>query len=66
VTYEFSCGSPVCSTHFTAPTKDELMGKVGAHVLHKHHIAKPTKSLVQFLEANTIREVPRSGEAGRS
>jgi predicted small metal-binding protein len=64
--YEFRCGSPVCSTHFTASTKDELMGKVGAHVLHKHHIAKPTKSLVQFLEANTIRELPQSEGARRS
>lgn len=55
--YEFRCGSPVCKTHFTAPAEDELMAKVANHVLVKHHIAKPTKSLVQFLKANTIREV---------
>jgi len=56
--YEFRCGSPVCRTHFTAPTEDELMGDVARHVLVKHHIAAPTKSLVQFLKDNTIREVP--------
>lgn len=55
--YEFRCGSPVCKTQFTAPTEDELMAKVANHVLVKHHIAKPTRSLVQFLKANTIREV---------
>jgi len=56
--YEFECGSPVCKTQFTAPTEDELMAKVADHVLVKHHIAAPTKSLVQFLKDNTIREVP--------
>ena len=30
--YEFRCGSPVCKTHFTAPTEDELMGEVAKHV----------------------------------
>ena len=55
--YEFRCGSPVCKTHFTAPTEDELMAQVAKHVLVKHKIAAPTKSLVQFLKANTIREV---------
>jgi predicted small metal-binding protein len=62
--YEFQCGSPVCRTEFTAPTKDELMGKVADHVLVKHRIAEPTKSLVQFLEANTIREVTPAGKTG--
>ena len=55
--YEFRCGSPVCKTRFTAPTEDELMTEVAKHVLVKHKIAAPTKSLVQFLKANTIREV---------
>lgn len=62
--YEYRCGSPVCKTHFTAPTEDELMGKVANHVLVKHHIAAPTKSLVQFLKDNTIREVPPTVKAG--
>jgi predicted small metal-binding protein len=55
--YEFRCGSPVCKTQFTAPTEDELMAKVANHVLVKHKIAAPTRSLVQFLKDNTIREV---------
>jgi predicted small metal-binding protein len=62
--YEFQCGSPVCTTHFTAPTKDELMGAVAQHVLVKHRIATPSKSLVRFLEENTVREVTSAGKAG--
>lgn len=62
--YEFRCGSPVCKTHFTAPTEDELMGEVARHVLVKHHIPAPTKSLVAFLKENTIREVPSNAEKG--
>lgn len=58
--YEFRCGSPVCTTHFTADTKDELMGEVAKHVHAKHRISNPSKSLVQFIEQNTIREVPGS------
>ncbi len=61
--HEFQCGSPVCNTRFTAATKDELMGKVVKHVADKHKIPAPTKSLVAFIEANTIREVS-SGKAG--
>jgi predicted small metal-binding protein len=55
--YEFRCGSPVCKTHFTAPTEDALMGQVARHVLEAHRIANPSRSLVQFLKDNTIREV---------
>jgi|GEM_PF-1009011 len=62
--YEFQCGSPVCKTHLAAPTKDELMAMVGQHVVVKHRVSAPTKSMVQFLEANTIREVPSSTKAG--
>ncbi|GII26553.1 DUF1059 domain-containing protein [Planosporangium mesophilum] len=55
--YEFRCGSPVCRTRFTAPTEDELMTEVARHVVVKHRVAKPTKSLVQFVRDNTIREI---------
>ena len=55
--YEFRCGSPVCKTHFTAPTEDELMTQIAQHVVVKHRIPAPTKSLVQFVKENTIREV---------
>jgi predicted small metal-binding protein len=55
--YEFRCGSPVCKTHYTAPTEDELMAQVAQHVVVKHRIPAPTKSLVQFVKENTIREV---------
>lgn len=57
--YEFRCGSPVCSAHFTGADKDGLMSDVAKHVLVKHRIADPPASLVQFLEQNAIREVPR-------
>jgi predicted small metal-binding protein len=62
--YEFSCGSPVCKAHFSAPTTDELMGKVGPHVVVTHRIPNPTKSLVQFVVANCVSEVPATGKAG--
>jgi predicted small metal-binding protein len=62
--FEFQCGSPVCKTHLYAATKDELMGLVGQHVVGKHRVSAPTKSMVQFLEANTIVEYPSSGKAG--
>ncbi|HEX3824738.1 MAG TPA: DUF1059 domain-containing protein [Mycobacteriales bacterium] len=61
---EFSCGSPVCKTHFTAPTTHELMAKVGAHVVVKHRIPAPTKSLVNFVVANCVSEVQPAGKAG--
>jgi predicted small metal-binding protein len=62
--YEFRCGSPVCKTHFTASTEDEMMAAVATHVLDVHDIAKPTKSLVQFLKENTIRQVGSTAKAG--
>jgi predicted small metal-binding protein len=62
--YEFECGSPVCSTRLIAETKDELMGLVGKHVVGKHRVPSPTKSMVQFLEANTIHEVSSSRPRG--
>lgn len=55
--YEFRCGSPVCKTRYTASTEDELMAQVAQHVVVKHRIPAPTKSLVQFVKENTIREV---------
>jgi predicted small metal-binding protein len=61
--YEFRCGSPVCKTHFTAPTEDELMSEVAKHVVVTHRIPAPTKSLVQFVKENTIREIPPPAKA---
>jgi predicted small metal-binding protein len=62
--YEFRCGSPVCKTRFTAPTEDELMGEIAKHVVVTHRIPAPTKSLVQFVKENTIRELPPTAKAG--
>ena len=55
--FEYRCGSPVCKAQYTAPTEDELMGVVAKHIAVAHKIPAPTKSLVQFVKANTIREV---------
>ena len=62
--FQFSCGSPVCKAQFSAPTKDELMGLVGAHVVGKHRVPAPTKSLVSFVVANCVTEVPSTTKAG--
>ncbi|GAA3527749.1 hypothetical protein GCM10022222_08430 [Amycolatopsis ultiminotia] len=64
--YEFVCGSPVCHQRLVAPTKHDLMSEVAEHVKVKHRIPAPTKSLVQFIEANTIREIGPAGGGGRS
>jgi predicted small metal-binding protein len=55
--YEFRCGSPVCKTHLTGATEDEVMARVAQHVAVTHRVPNPSKSLVQFLKDNTIREV---------
>jgi hypothetical protein len=62
--FQFSCGSPVCKTHFSAPTMDALMSEVGAHVVVKHRIPAPTKSLVNFVVANCITQTPSTPKAG--
>jgi predicted small metal-binding protein len=62
--YEFNCGSPVCKTSFTAPTEEELMAQVAKHVVVQHKIPAPTKSLVAFVKANCIREIPSTTKAG--
>lgn len=63
-TYEFVCGSPVCDKRLVAASKGDLMNEVAKHVKVKHHIPAPTKSLVQFIEAHTIREIPSTGQGG--
>ncbi len=55
--YEFSCASPVCHTRLRAPTKDEVMAGVAQHFAVKHRVAHPSRSIVEFLEANTVKEV---------
>ncbi len=62
--HEFQCGSPVCDTRITAPTKDQLMAEVTRHVQRDHHIPKPTKPIMDFLVENTIREVPAGRKTG--
>jgi Protein of unknown function (DUF1059) len=61
---EFTCGSPVCKAHYTAATADELMAKVGPHVVADHRIPAPTKSLVEFVVANCVHQVGSTGTAG--
>jgi hypothetical protein len=61
---EFTCGSPVCKARYTAANAEELMGKVGPHVVNDHRIPTPTKSLVEFVVANCVREVAPTGRAG--
>ena len=62
--YEFHCGSPVCKTHFTAPTESELMGKVAQHVVVDHRVPNPTRSLVQFVKDNCVSRVGSTTKAG--
>jgi predicted small metal-binding protein len=58
--HKFQCGSPVCDTRFSADTKAQLMAAITRHVQQDHHIPHPTKSIMDFLEANTVSETSDS------
>lgn len=62
--HEFQCGSPACETRFSAPNKDSLLREMTKHVQREHRIPKPTKSILAFLEANTVREIAPTQSAG--
>lgn len=62
--HEFQCGSPVCNSRFTAPSKDELMREVTRHVQQVHRIPKPTKSILGYLEATAVTETASTESAG--
>lgn len=64
MTHEFQCGSPVCSSRFSADSRDELMQEVTRHVQVEHRIPKPTKSILGYLEATAVREVASTRTAG--
>ena len=62
--YEFRCGSPVCKAHYTARSEDALMAAVAQHVVVDHRIPVPSKSLVAFVKANCVSQVPSTAKAG--
>ena len=53
---KFQCGSPTCSSKFSARTQEELMAAVNEHVQKEHAIPVPTKSILGFLAANCVTE----------
>lgn len=53
---EFQCGSPECSTQFTATDREELLREIAEHVKKKHKVATPTETLVSYLEATAVRD----------
>lgn len=64
--HEFQCGSPVCSSRFSAASRAELMQEVAKHVRVEHRIPKPTKSILDYLEETAVREVGSGRSAVRS
>lgn len=62
--HEFQCGSPVCSSRFSARSREDLMREVGKHVQDVHRVPAPTKSILDYLESTAVREVPTSGTGG--
>lgn len=62
--HEFQCGSPACSSRLSADSRDELMAEVAKHVRVEHRIPKPTKSILDYLEATAVREVAPTRTAG--
>lgn len=62
--HEFRCGSPVCSTRFSAPSKEELMAEVTKHVREVHRIPQPTASILGYLEETAVRDTAADRAAG--
>lgn len=61
---EFRCGSPVCTTRFTAPSKEELMVEVTRHVREVHRIPQPTKPILDYLEETAVHDTATDRAAG--
>lgn len=53
---EFQCGSPECSTHFTATDRDELRREIAEHVKTAHNVATPSETLLTYLEDTAVRD----------
>lgn len=53
---EFQCGSPECSTQFTAADREELLREIAEHVKTKHNVKAPSESLLSYLEATAVRD----------
>lgn len=53
---DFQCGSPECSTQFTAADRDELRREIAEHVKKAHNVATPTETLVSYLEATAVKD----------
>jgi predicted small metal-binding protein len=62
--HKFQCGSPVCDTRFSAETKEQLMAAITQHIQRDHHVPRPTRPIMDFLEANTVSEVPAKPAKG--
>jgi len=58
---EFQCDSPVCSSKFSAGSRDELMRQVAEHVRTVHGIPQPTQSILSYLEKTSVKDGPSAG-----
>jgi predicted small metal-binding protein len=54
--HEFQCGSPVCHSRISSPSKETLMREVARHVREVHRIPEPTKSILEYLERTAVRD----------
>lgn len=52
----FKCDSPVCSSTFSAGSKDALMAMVAEHVRTEHDIPAPTQSILSYLEKTSVKD----------
>lgn len=60
---EFRCGSPECSTQFTAAEREALLAEIAEHVKKAHKVATPTQTLLDYLEATAVRDTASSPTA---
>jgi predicted small metal-binding protein len=62
--YQLACGSPVCEGRLASSDKEELMRELAEHLRTVHRIEVPSKSILGYLEATALTEVPADRVAG--
>lgn len=55
--YQFNCASPVCHARITRRTTEQLLPAVLKHFAVVHKVPDPSRSIVEFVVANTVKEV---------
>jgi len=52
----FKCDSPVCSSSFSASSKEALTAMIAEHVRTAHDIPAPTQSIMDYLTKTSVKD----------